>query len=1146
MSTKQSFSSQQDPFFPDGPASPTPTQRTRWPFILAVMLGFGLLFCGGIVMLGYIAIQKAAGVRPVVDLPDQMPSRSDDRDQFNASLTDFVTNPTADPCVAPEVCEFVETSIGQLRNNETIPFSREMFLGVVAASPIGEGKIGLAERLTINTWLTEYEPIPTIEQPNHRILNIHLNGTGDLATVDMLIYSSDSQAQSVQWYLVQENDAWKMYDWQRLEYGRRMSDEYAGYAAADTPNAEGYDRTMQQLAEAKNLWLNGERTLAEAKLRKCESTPMLAADRPVALLRTAYTWMGVGEDEEAIRILKNIPNPDQSWGVWPSMAACFLNTGQQEEGLQAALKAQTQSPDHPNVQWLLSQLKTESTESNESTESADRLATALQFCPHDATYLAAVVANNRPEDIPLIIDCILLSDNSSEWSQLLDSAARSTAWGKELLTISQKRADLPPSFGSLVKANIAWSKADYDDAAELFLKARDEAKAAMLRDIAIQDHFSARLENGRIAELFREVTPLEDVLAQLTQQALDENLDIAPEEILAALEQVDTENSNWASGLRGHANYQLRRYELALPDLDRFSRWITTQSETSEDDEDPSSWIVEAAASQLTEVLIELDQPMDVLKRWPSDLNRHHHWGTLLLQRNNDDKRRNVLAAFEDTLPDSIDVQRSRFLALDARLRGDANTCDQHHRDALEKWKTLNSDEFAFRVQALISDRARDAVWNRFTGPPLDQQATAEQPPLSESFFMAAAREANALKDEQTIRHWIDYAAKQGIKTGDTNAVMQNHSGDLLLETGNYEEAAKAYLAAIEQEQDKDTWRSDQRRLNYIDSMIKAEKMDELLAWLSTQGESTAWDRATVELATGNGENLIDLLADQPKEEVTRWLQRAQQRRSLERYTNEAWIDTLLNEYPIYLSYLFGQASGDLVMLQKQLPATEQMQRWVQQAVGSDTEPIKISLRDDQQHAWVANLENGQRYLVAFELMQYESSSLPESIRLQLADSVLRISLHVIDHQPQATRRLFAAVARIANEDAVAFQWNDRGLLWAGEKLADQLKWQNRVPVQPSLGEYRLLSDSDFSESNEVDLSLTQWADALQATSDKTLPIVTRQSLGSITEKRPAQLTNVNLDEYFVQVQMEADSQLDPLAKSGRQFRCNAGNVQER
>ena len=1140
MSTKLPFSSQQDPFFPNGPASPPPTQRSQWSLILLVTLGFGLLFCGGLVTLSYIAIQKAAGVRPAVDLPDEMPSRSDDRNLFNASLTDFVAKPETGIDADPEVCEFVQTSLSQLRNAESISFSREMFLEAIAASPNGEGKIGIVERLTINTWLAEYEPIPTIDEPHHRILDIHMNGTGDLATVDMLIYSSDSQAQSVQWYLVKESDDWKMYDWQRLEFGRRMSDEYAGYVAAETSNSEGYDLAMQELAEAKNLWLNGEQTLARAKLRKCESTPMLPSDRPVGLLRTAYTWMGLGEHEEAIRVLKSIPNPDQSWGVWPSLAACFLNAGQKEQALQAALKAQAQTPNHPNVQWLLSQLKPS------SKESAEHISTALQFCPHDATYLAAVIANTRPEDIPLILDCILLSDNESEWSQLLDSAARSTDWGKALFTATQQREDLPPSFATLVNANIAWSKADYDDAAELFLQARDEAKTTILRDIANQDHLAARLENGRLAKLFREVTYLEDVLAKLTQQALDENLNIEPEDILEALRQVDTEDSDWVSGLRGHANYLLRQYELALPDLDRFSRWITTQSDTPEETEAPSNWIADATASRLTEVLIKLDQPMDVLKRWPADFSRHHQWGTLLLQRNNDKTREYVLTAFEETLPDSVDVQRSRFLAMDAKLRGDADACDQHHGDAIEKWKRLISEEIAYTLQTLITDRAHDAIWNRFSGPPLNLQATDEQPTLSASFFLATVREANALKDEQAIRHWIDFAARQGGETGDTNSVMQNTFGNLLLETGNYEAAATAYLAAIEQEEAKDTWASEERRLNYIDSMIKAEKIDELLTWLSKQGEVPVLDRATIELAAGNGANLIDLLADQPKEKVTRWLQRSQQRRSLERYADEAWMDTLLSDYPIYLSYLFGQASGDLAVFQKQLPETEQMLRWVRQAVGSNAESIKLSLLSEHQHAWVANLKNSQRYLVAFEMRQYDSSNLPESLRPKVADAVLQISLHVIDHQPQPTRRLFEAIARIANEDAIAFQWNDHGLLWAGDNMTDRLKWQNRVPAEHAMGKYRLLSEPALNQLNASDLSLKKWSNALEATSQEYLPILTRRSIGSVTEKLPAQLMSVNFEGYYLEVKMEADSELDPLAKLGRQFRCNVHDAEQR
>ncbi len=1147
MSTQHPFS-QHDPFFDNATTTYRPQQGSRWMVILLVVMGFGLLLCGGMITLSYLAIQKAAGVHTEVDLPDELPSRTEDQAAYNQSLARFSANPKADPCVDPRVCEFVRTSLRQLRDGEEIPFSRAMFLEAVAASPDGRGEVGLVERLSINTWLGEYEPTPSIDEPFERILAVRVNDNGDLATVDLLVYSAESQALSQQWYLVKEQDEWKMYDWQRMEYGRRMSDEYAGYVISESLNAEGYDNAMQQLADAQELWWDGEKELARAKIKQCETMPMLAVDRTVALLRTAYTWMAIEQDEETIRVLKMIENPDEVWGVWPVLAACYSSLGQDEQALRALENAAAQSPDHPNIRWLMSVVYDEV---GREQESADHAAIALQFCPRDPTIYSTVIDNDRPEDIPLLLDCVVMSEDPFDWTQLLDHAAGSTAWGEQLVSTIQQRDRLAKGLETLARANVAWSKSDFDESAKLFLQARDEVQLPMLREIAVRDHVAARLEDGKIAEAIRESDQPEVTLSQLLSRAVDDALDVDHEALLAALEQVDLGDSPWAAGLRGYANHLLRRYDVALPDLQSFYQWSSERLPSIEEMEsestDVTAWMVDAIASYLTEALVRSGRPMEVLKLWPDEIQIQHEWGSLLLDASSDQLRKQVLAELGDEVTDAVQVQRLRLLARQARLAGDSQICDDYHRQAIELADRLTSEDQAYDLYELIHQRARDAIWNRLADPPMVTPTHDEDQSLRDEFFVEAVREAVIIDDETIARSWIEYAGRCGVDDGPTLAAMQNALADLMNERGQYEQAAEAYRAALNLDDDKDSWRWDRRRREYVGAMLDAGKIDALKQWLEADSSSTAWNQVVVALAAGDADSVRSLLSQQTDSEVNAWLGRHEQRRLLRRYAEDTWLDDLLDRYQLLLGYNYSQDRGDLVLDRDALPEPEQMQQSIQQAFGDDAQSTVIVLSSgDRQPAWKVTTANGQRYLMTWKLVQYDASAAPAVIRGRLAQPVLQLGIDVIDDEPHATERLLQAASRLASDGAIAFDWTEHGFLWAGDRLADRLAWQDRAPVEAATSEMSLvLMPSSEAADADDDLTLQQWADELQAAGG-TIPVRVRQSLERLEETIPAQLIRVDIEKYDLHIQLEANGQLDPLAKAGRRFTCGIYSVRKR
>ncbi|MEM8668701.1 MAG: tetratricopeptide repeat protein [Planctomycetota bacterium] len=1147
MSNQHPFTNP-DPFLDQG-NHVTPRKRgSRWLVVLGVLFGFGFLFCGGILVASYFALEQVAGGYGPVDLPETLPTRIDEQRNFNRSLAGFVADPSKDPCVDPDICEFVTDSLQQLRDYDTIPFSHEMFLQAVAASPLGKGQVGFLERLSIKSWLAEYEPVPYVDEPYERILDMRVNAEGDLATVDLLLYSEESQASSEQWYLVKDDDVWKLYDWNRLEYGRRMSDEYAAYVISESLNADGYDLAVNDLDEAEGLYLEGETERAHDLIRQCETRPMLPSDCNVALLRTAYTWMAIGECEESIRVLKMIPNPDEIWGVWPALAACYSNLGKNEEALEATQRYEKLSPDHPNMHMLYSIVLLEA---GRDAEAADHAAMNLRFFPRDQTVLTDLIDFSRFEDIPLLLDCMVEcmaeSGHTFAWDLVLNHGAVEPLWGQQLVQAAKEHEELPAGFVTLAEANLAWAQSDFDRSAELFLEARNQVQLSVLREIAARDHIDARIKGGNIVALLAEAGDT-DVFRSLLADALDDSLDIEPQAIIDALNQADTGDSHWALGLRGFANHQLDRLGDALRDFETFYDWAKNRTvDSAGTDEEVETWVVDAVLGYMIEELVETDRAIEALERWPDEVETLHQWGTLLLQPHQQNQRDAVLAAFPDEASDVAKVQRFRILAQQANDRRESELCDQYHQSAIELARPLY--EQSYYLVTLFSQRAQNAVWHRFESVPIDSLYLDEGDEDSDfrgTFFTDALIEANILLDESTAREWIEKAERNGLDNSETLAELHESLADLFYEVGKYEAAAQSYLAAIERTEDRDSWRAGERRRAYINSMLGLHKYDELRNWLDKQDEKQIWDDATVLLKEGDSEALMALLEEQKQDRAIAWLRRPVVRAELDLQRDQNWVDQLLERYTLSFGYRSAASSGSLLLDSDHVPPTEEMRRLVRLLAGSNREVREIDSADETNHSWLVSGDAGERTVVTFQLAQYDASMSPPELSGRLEQPVVRILLQIDDPMPNPTRRLLESSARLVTEKAIAFAWEDHDVLWIGSDLEERLQWKDRVPVETALSQARLTLSPVKEEDDSEIISIDQWNGKLEQSEEKRVSVFVTQRIGGVTERLAAHIVNVDRDQYAIYAELDEDSVLDPLGKKGRRISVGVANLQPR
>ncbi|TWU51338.1 tetratricopeptide repeat protein [Rubripirellula reticaptiva] len=1143
--------------------------------ILGGLTLLGILFCGGVAVIAYFAVQGAAGSTGLVAVPPRPTKLSEafqvDANNFERSLVrrfgesqqseiDSDSVPHFDSSVAAFVNECVEAN----RVGDTIPMNREMFLDAVQASPCGNSEFGLIDRMAIRSWLDQYEPAPDKFDTHVQIIDVHVDsgtlpGDPKLAQVSLIFYSEESQADAQQWFLINAGDKWEIYDWQSLDFGRRTSDEYAAYNAGDPATSDGYDSAIDQAVDAQRLWNEGQQELAIAKLRQCEAIPMLAEDRSIAMLRIAYIWMSFDEYGEAIRPLTAIKNPDQMWGVWPVLSVCYLNTGEKERALKAALKSQAQSANHPRTHWLLA---TVYEAFDRDDESADEAVIALQGCPLDQTLVNMVTNNRRTEDVPALVSAVA-QIGMPAWIQLADSAAYGMEWSKAVLDFveSGNGIETDAAIVALLRANEAWSRQDYDAAAENFILARDKTSDDQLRRVAVQDHADARIERDRYLSLFTESDDVEGTIRTLCHWVFQDEFYGDVQSLLTAFEthemdEILSANPNaqpWEIGVRGWCRHELDEHDLALPDLTEFVDWLSseaiTANESTNGDSDPQ-WLIDSSNETLTETMLSLGKYRDVVERFPN----HAGYQSMLVNDLMVQGKESVVAFLDATQTATdpvIKLTRTRLEAFLSVCKGDVSTADSLHRKAISIVDQADPEnEHSLRL-ILNRQRAIDSVINRAL-PSEIEMAEIDLPLV----IFHAVEEAARLNDSKTMRAWAQRV--EAVDSDNVDHVMiKTRFAELRFAGGQYGETVEL-LSESQLNGSEGYWSNRQRELRK-QALLELGKSDVLLSELfskplsddglappkpSLHGDGALAVQALALVAKGDFEKLDSIFSTVDKDEVGNWLSIPSQRRWLVRHADDPSIKALLQKHPMSIGYLAPESLGQIWTTANRSMTKDDIESLLESEMGEIFEVVPVSLANEakESSAWTASSASGQRILIGSSIQTARGTRLPIRKRDEFSQPLLRISIAILDQLPNANRRLFEIASALASDDAIAFTWVDESLTWFGPDLPSKIRWEDRVPIHAETTPTSIDTAENDEDMNSDPRSPQEWTSDLKSSQTPLLVQVTLEC-GEIIESLPATLIRVEADQYGLIVESMSDSKIEPLFKTGQTYSIRPGYI---
>lgn len=1175
---------------------PAPPSGTPWLKIFCVIGVLSMLLCGGLLGASYLALQSVIAP-PTLDLPTRPATTADafrtDADAFNASLAKAATNPKVPKSseIPESIRTFIDETVESGLMDGPVAFDEPHFIAAINDSPDLGSPLDFLDRIAISSWLDEYVPVPSKLDDYHRIVAVELSADSKLATVSLIFYSEENQADSQRWFLVADDAGWKVYDWMCLEYGRRMSDEYASYLRGRDEIAPGYDLAMEKINDAFDAYDSDGVDAAIAVLQQAESTPMLNRDRDVARLRFAYAFMELQRYDLAKRSLQQIQSPDRMWGVYPVMAICHFNLDEMELAMESAKKAESQSPDHPRTHWLMSTLLEEM---GQTEEAADRAVLALAGCPRDQTLVSRVTANRRPRDIPALIRAADV-DQPYAFAMLADTAAYDATWATAMIDAARSNPDsiaMPAGFMELLLGNHAWAMNDFDSAAKHFLAARNTAVDTDIRDTAYSDHVNCRIEDDRYAELLDESDDLLDTVSTLATMVFEGEFFGDPGKLLQAIEanrsspktrasneasadssadssaesslDSPSELDQWARGITGWCRHATGDDKSASADLIEFVRWRQTSSQARSGDEyddaygyeyDDARWLDEGAHTALAESMLNIGDIDGLLAILPDNTPVQ----TLVMER----LRRDGIDACQRFLDANQSSTAAMTQVLCARLRAavesfaaNSKSADDWHAKAHELASQLDSEETEDFIRSLTIDRARDLVWNRVPPGEVELPADDEQ---AQNLIVDVVADAVVLQDADLVQAWTQFAETNVIDT-EQRAVIDRERYQWLIVQGRYDDAAELFRTVDPNDTDDSAAVKHELRQS---ALLKSRRFADVLAdakrIADAAGESpdaetslrsspVAAAQALVALVSSDAESLNAILWERDADDVANWLGYVVPDEFLEANVDDPAIASTLHRYPSAVGYRPAQASGHLLVQEKRTLSPDFVNQSLATTFGESFEVTEINATtaSDDVAAWLATSSSGDRFLINVQPGTLSPAGLPSAMQ-SLADvPIQRLTIEVVDHSPLPQQRMFEAAHGLAEAiagDAIAFHWTDRLLTWfhsTAKPLGEQLRWIDRVPVSHQTIRRALVFRNKETDSDK-DYRFTDYWDGKLQEAGEPIAVTMMIQTGSTTETIPSMLIDVDQDGYMLLIEPKIDSQLNPQVDAG--FPCKVGSL---
>ncbi len=143
-----------------------------------------------------------------------------------------------------------------------------------------------------------------------------------------VVYAYSSSASSEErnenrFLIASDGDAWKLYDWERMDLGIFASEEWSLYAQyANTSLMAGYSRWGELLGEADEAMLEGDNETAKSKIRLAEQQSAPRELGGYLWVIAGYRWHILGETAEATRCFLNVDHPEEVPGAYFGLMNC--------------------------------------------------------------------------------------------------------------------------------------------------------------------------------------------------------------------------------------------------------------------------------------------------------------------------------------------------------------------------------------------------------------------------------------------------------------------------------------------------------------------------------------------------------------------------------------------------------------------------------------------------------------------------------------------------------------------------------------------------------------------------------------------------------------------------------------------------------
>ncbi len=1151
---------------------------SRWVYVLLGLI-LGLILLLVLAVVGGIWAYSNAGFSAARDVPKPQPL-AHDAESFQSGLQRqlFVVDPAAAATstrpqpIDPSVRAWIEQTLNGIDGDSytyDVPRHDPMFMQAVKQSRFAT-TFGFQQRIALKLSLPDSFPLPEVSE-FYTLLSVDRQtdpATGALkpyAVANLLFYDGYSEASSVRWFLCQVDGDWKLYDWERLEYGRRVSDEWANYLANLNSGLEdAYDTQIVELGEiiasAADVCKGdpGYDMLLD-RIRRVERRPVLPADRLVRDLRIVWTYQTVGDYEESLRLLNQISSSGPQWGVLASRSNALLALERYDEAIVAANEFLRLAPDQPNAHETISLAYHYS---DREDQALPHLLKLLAVCPEHAYARQRLVEIAGPADLPAVLRICLASRSSDEQLVSLVEQRFTDQWQPTELFDQWRNTQsefkyLPASFWQLIEAAEAIDSDDVALVEERLQQARRDSPM-VFADLATAQLRLHYLRSKQFDDLIA-LVGIEKLVDQTIISGYD---DEAPEpELLAALLANElTQASRWIDLLRGMA-WEESRADDAITACERMLDSL--EGNATSNAADDSEFTVDLAYYAKTwcqdfvlQQMLREGRVVAALERFAEDRSMLDTITQYLVSNPTVPEMSLAIEKVAQLNDPELAMALEELRAAEQMAKGDFEGANQSLLNAIQ----IAGENFS-NANVGIADGEEAINWTQTQL--ITRRVDYALQGKAYTLLQAADRENVTELIEQLARRGTVVCDSEAIVTADAmlNAVespevktqMQIAFNNLAAHHRVHEAIANVTRIAS----DAETYKQPDRVYagkgyapEFIDALIyhgwldDAERVLDAAAlpdrWLD-QGQAKKY-RAAVSIRRQDASVAPGLLMSLPTDDAARLLSEAYIKPTL--VANPDFAQELYNCCKPLVSQELGDNAVIVIEQSPRRPDREQIQTWVHETFSQDS-VVESVMQADSVATYVVDVATVGRLLITIsdrKLKSFNDYDIDVAKRLIDADHVLVIERIVPAFRPLADanafsddafdvqRLLWTFATNAITASTLAIYSERASAFWVCDASSPAtLTWSDRLPIERAVNADVVLHPINVDDTGQP-VSLRRLRRAIAAGQTQ---VTFNLNATSVSERLEGELISVERSGGRATIRLKTDSQFDPTLRSG-------------